>query len=274
MGMGLSSTEISYLLETAVVAARLAGQRAMEEIRFIHAVQKDADELVTEADPICQKIIIDHIKENYPDHGFLAEENAGEKMLKLAPRGEPSLWWIIDPIDGTNNFANGLLCFSVSIAVMEAGKPIVGVVFEPATDSMFTAAVGMESQMNGSRIQVNRQELNRFACFGIDSHLDPAYAQAYQEVMLKTRFRCLGSTALHLAYVAKGSLIGSAVLRSRLWDIAAGALLVERAGGFVSSLEGESLFPVDVGAYQGQFIPLLAGNDYKKGEIKKIFSRR
>lgn len=271
--MGLSSTEISSLLETAVVAARLAGQRALEELRFVHASQKDADELVTQADPICQKIIVDHIKENYPDHGFLGEEGTGGKMFKLAPRGEQEIWWVIDPIDGTNNFANGLLCFSVSIAAMEGGKPIVGVVFEPATDSMFTAAAGMEAQLNGSRIQVNQQELNRFACFGIESQLTADYAQAYQEVMVKTRFRCLGSTALHLAYVAKGAMVGMVSLRSRLWDIAAGALLVERAGGFVSSLEAETLFPFDLPSYQAQYLSIVAGNQKRKDEIQGIFSR-
>jgi len=272
--MGLSSTEISYLLETAVVAARLAGQRALEELRFVHMTQKDADELVTQADPICQKIIVDHIKENYPDHGFLGEEGHGGKMFKLAPRGEQGIWWVIDPIDGTNNFANGLLCFSVSIAALQEGEPIVGVVFEPATDSMFTAAAGMEAQMNGSRIQVNQQELNRFACFGIESYLTAEFAKPYQAIMTKTRFRCLGSTALHLAYVAKGAMVGSVTVRSRLWDIAAGALLVERAGGFVISPEGKSLFPVDPSSYQGDYLPIVAGTLKKKEEILGFFQMK
>jgi myo-inositol-1(or 4)-monophosphatase len=272
--MELSSTEIRSLLETAVVAARLAGQRALEELRFVHASQKDADELVTQADPICQKIIVDHIKETYPDHGFLGEEGTGGKMFKLAPRGEQDLWWVIDPIDGTNNFAQGLLCFSVSIAVMKGGRPIVGVVFEPATDSMFTAAEGMEAQMNGSRIQVSNQDLNRFACFGVDSYLTAEYAGAYQAIMAKTRFRCLGSTALHLAYVAKGAMVGCVAVRARLWDIAAGAMLVESAGGFVLTPDGKSLFPVESGAYQGGYLSVVAGAPTKKSEILEIFQKK
>ncbi|MEA3227258.1 MAG: inositol monophosphatase family protein, partial [Planctomycetota bacterium] len=89
------------MLETAVVAARLAGQRAMEEINYVKASVKNGTELVTEADRRCQEIIIDRIKETYPDHGFIAEEGAEGKIFKQAPRGQDELWWIIDPIDGT-----------------------------------------------------------------------------------------------------------------------------------------------------------------------------
>jgi myo-inositol-1(or 4)-monophosphatase len=272
--MTLSHTEISSMLETAVVAARLAGQRALEELRYIHTTQKNPDELVTQADPICQKIIMDRIKETYPDHGFIGEEGPNGKMLKLAPRGTESVWWVIDPIDGTNNFANGLLCFSVSVAAMSEGKPIVGVIFDPATESMYTAAEDMEAQMNSSRIQVNRQEINRFACFGVDSHLDPAISAGLKVVMTKTRFRCLGSTALHLAYVAKGAMIGAVTTSSRLWDFAAGALLIEQAGGVVSSLDGQSLFPIHPQDYEGQMIGILASNTVKKEEIQKLFGGR
>ena len=128
--MTLSNTELSRMLEAAVVAARLAGQRAMEELRYVARSVKNGSELVTQADPICQKIIIDRIRETYPDHGFLAEEGTDGKPLKLAPRSDEAIWWIIDPIDGTNNYANGLLCFSVSIAAFYEGRPVVAVIFD------------------------------------------------------------------------------------------------------------------------------------------------
>ena len=271
--MTLSHTEISRMLETAIVAARLAGQRAMEELRYTRWTLKSQDELVTQADPICQKIIIDRIKESYPDHGFIGEEGPDGHMLKLAPRGTESVWWVIDPIDGTNNFANGLLCFSVSVAAMADGKPIAGVIFDPATESMFTAAADMDAQLNNSRIQVNDREINRFASFGIDSHLDPTTSAGLKVIMRQTRFRCLGSTALHLAYVAKGSLVGAVTTLARLWDFAAGALLIERAGGVVTSLEGKSLFPLNPADYEGQTIPILASNGKRKEEIHKIFGK-
>ncbi|HPY76356.1 MAG TPA: inositol monophosphatase [Anaerohalosphaeraceae bacterium] len=269
--MRLSRTEISAMLETAVVAARLAGQRALEEILYIRTTRKSPDELVTQADPICQKVIIDQIKEMYPDHGFVAEEGPDGKMFKLAPRGDQPIWWVIDPIDGTNNFANGVLCFSVSVAAMLEGRPVVGVIFDPATESMYTAAEDVEAQINGTRIQVNQQEINRFSCFGVDSYLDPSISSGLKIVMSKTRFRCLGSTALQLAYVAKGAMIGAVTTNSRLWDFAAGTLLIERAGGYVSTVEGQSLYPIYPQEYEGQMLGVLAANAVKKEEIQKLF---
>ncbi len=269
--MSLSQTDISRLLETAIVAARLAGQRAMEELYSVRPSLKSEDELVTQADPICQKIIMDRIKETYPDHGFVAEEGAEGKLFKQVPRGGDPVWWVIDPIDGTNNYANRMLCFSVSVAAMAEGRPIVGVIFEPATDMLYTAAAGMDAQLNYSRIAVNEQKIDSFASFGIDSHADPATSAGVETMMRRTRFRCLGSTALHLAYVARGALIGAVTTRCRLWDFAAGALLIERAGGFITTLDETPLFPLNPDDYDGQSIGLLATNARRKEEILKIF---
>ena len=107
------------MLETAIVAARLAGQRAMEEINYVKTSVKNSTELVTEADRRCQEIIVDRIKEDYPDHGLIAEEGEEGKIFKQVPRGKEALWWVIDPIDGTNNYAHRMLFFTVSIGVTE-----------------------------------------------------------------------------------------------------------------------------------------------------------
>jgi myo-inositol-1(or 4)-monophosphatase len=260
------------MLETAIVAARLAGQRAMEEIRYTHKSFKNGNELVTQADPICQKIIIDRIRESFPDHGFLAEEGPDCSMLCMPPRTTESIWWIIDPIDGTNNYANGLLCFSVSIAAVYQGKPICGAIFDPNTDCMYTAAQDMDALLNGSRITVSQDPIGPFSSFGIDSHPDPSVDAAKLEIMKSTRFRCLGSTAMHMAYVAKGAMIGAVAPTAKLWDIAAGAILVERAGGVIMDLKGKNPFPIDPGTYQGQPIPLLATSKKVNAEILALFS--
>jgi len=139
----LNHAILSRMLETGVVAARLAGQRAMEDLDFIKVSVKNDNELVTQADIRCQHVIVDRIKQTYPDHGFIAEEGENGKMFKQFPRGSQALWWVIDPIDGTSNFSHRMLLFTVSIAVMYKGEPIVGVVFEPATDSMFTAVIAI-----------------------------------------------------------------------------------------------------------------------------------
>lgn len=267
----LSHTELSQMLETAVVAARLAGQRAMEELRYVARTIKNGSELVTQADPICQKIIIDRIRENYPDHGFLGEEGSNGTPLKWAPRGSDAIWWIIDPIDGTNNYASGLLCFSVSIAALYQGRPVIGVIFDPCTDSMFTAVEGGDAQLNTVRITVNDDGISKFSSFGTDSNVHSCLNRGVHTMMERGRIRVLGSTALHLAYVARGGLIGSVTVFSKLWDIAAGALLVERAGGKLSDLSGNPVFPVDVENYDGRECPLLTSNPKNYSELLTIF---
>ena len=251
---------MSSMLETAIVAARLAGQRAMEEISYIKAEVKNDKELVTQADALCQKIIIDRIKENYPDHGFIAEEGDSGKMFKQPPRSSERLWWVIDPIDGTNNFAHGLLLFAVSVAVMYEGEPIVGVIFEPATESIFTAFKDGEAQLNGRTIDAGENDIDAFSSVGLDSHFEKGVPDWTCEIIKQTRFRNLGSTALQLAYVAKGSLIGTIANTPKLWDIAAGALIAEAAGAKVTDWRGKKIFPVDLDGYEGGIFMTVAAN--------------
>ncbi len=258
--MVLEQRHLSRLLETAIVAARLAGQRAMEEIHFIKTSIKNDSELVTQADTRCQKIIIDRIKENYSDHGFIAEEGNEGKIFKQPPRGDEQTWWVIDPIDGTNNFAHRILFFSVSIAVMHEGKPIVGVVFEPATDSMFTAVKGGEAQLNGRRIAASEENIDRFSSIGLESHFENGVPDWVIEIIQRTRFRNLGTTAIQLAYVAKGSFVATIVNTPKLWDIAAGALIAETAGALITDWQGKKVFPVDLDSYDGQKFRLIAAN--------------
>jgi len=258
--MVLEQIHLSRLLETAIVAARLAGQRAMEEIEFVKTSIKNDSELVTQADTRCQKIIIDHIKENYPDHGFIAEEGDEGKIFKQPPRGNEKLWWIIDPIDGTNNFAHRILFFSVSIAVMHEGKSVVGVVFEPATDSMFTAVKGGEAQLNGRRITVSEENIDRFSSVGLESHFENGVPGWVVEMIQRTRFRNLGTTAIQLAYVAKGSFVATIVNTPKLWDIAAGTLIAETAGAIITDWQGKKVFPVDLDIYDGQKSHLIVAN--------------
>ena len=272
--MVLEQGDLSMMLETAIAAARLAGQRAMEELRFIKVSIKNDSELVTQADAQCQQIIINRIKETYPDHGFIAEEGDEGRIFKQPPQGDGLLWWVIDPIDGTNNFAHRMLLFTVSIAVIHKGEPIVGVIFEPATDSMFTAVKGGEAQLNGRRITAGEETMNAFSSVGLDSHFDDGVPGWACEIMQRTRFRNLGTTALELAYVAKGSLIALIVNRPKLWDIAAGALIAEAAGAIVSDWQGGKIFPVDLDSYQGQKFQTIAANKKVHAELLQLIKSK
>jgi myo-inositol-1(or 4)-monophosphatase len=258
--MELEQKDLSSMLETAIVAARLAGQRAMEEINYTRAMVKKPGELVTQADANCQKIIINRIKENYPDHGFIAEEGEPGKIFKQTPRGGEKIWWVIDPIDGTNNFAHGLLLFAVSVAAMHEGETIVGAVFDPATESMFTAVKNGEPQLNGRKIEAGENAMDEFSSVGLDSHFENGVPGWTREIIKRTRFRNLGTTALQLAYVARGSIIGTIANTPKLWDIAAGAFIAEAAGAIVSDWQGGKIFPFDLDGYEGHTFQTVVAN--------------
>ena len=265
--MNLEQKDLSQILETAVVAARLAGQLAMEEIHFGRGgfetrpyQVKNGTELVTEADRRCQQIIIDRIRETFPDHGFIAEEGDGGRLFKHPPRGKPAIWWVIDPIDGTNNFAHGIPVFAVSIGAMFEGRPIAGVIFEPATDSIYTAVEGGEAQLNGRRIMAAEDDISLLTSVGLDSHFGEVLPPGMCEIMKQSRFRNFGSTALQLAYVACGGLVGTVLCTPKLWDVAAGAIIVQAAGAVFSDWRGGKLFPLDLEHYEGQSFRTLAAN--------------
>ena len=258
--MGLEQQDLSRILETAIVAARLAGQRAMEEIDYVKATLKNETELVTEADRRCQQIIVDRIRETFPDHGFIGEEGEPGQIFKRAPRGEPALWWVIDPIDGTNNFAHGIRILAVSIGVFFEGRPIAGVIFDPATDSMYTAVTGGEAQLNGRRLQSSTDDVGPLTSVGLDSHFGNAVPPWVQALMIRCRYRNFGTTALQMAYVASGGLVGTVACTPKLWDIAAGALIAEAAGAVTTNWQGQPLFPLDLDTYEGRAFQVLTAN--------------
>jgi len=258
--MSLEQKDLSQILETAAVAARLAGQHAMEQMNYVHATRKNESELVTRADTECQQIIIRRIQEMFPDHGFIAEEGEKGKLFKRSPRGEPAIWWAIDPIDGTNNFAHGMPIFTVSVAALFEGKPIVGVIFQPATDSMFTAIKGGEAQLDGRHIVAGEDLIGPVTSVGLDSHFDDGLPPWACEIIKTSRFRNFGTTALHMAYVARGGLVAAIVCTPKLWDIAAGVVIAEAAGAVTTDWKGQKLFPVDLDRYEGQAFAIVTAN--------------
>jgi myo-inositol-1(or 4)-monophosphatase len=268
--MALEQKDLSRMLETAEVAARLAGQRAMEEASYIKVSVKGPDQLVTQADTICQQIIIDRIKETYPDDGFIGEEGAKGEMFKQPPRGSKKVWWVIDPIDGTTNFAKGMLLFSVSVAAMYEGEPVVGVIYDPATDSMFTAIKGGEARLNNRRIFACEDGFDRFSSIGTDSYFNNGLPKWLITLMGKTRLRTLGSSCLQLAYLAKGSLVGIVFVNPKIWDVAAGVLIAECAGAIVTDWKGNKMFPVDLDKYNTEEFMTLGANRKVYGEMLTI----
>jgi len=268
--MAMEQQDLSRMLETAIVSARLAGQRATEQMDFASSSVKNDRELVTDIDLYCQRLIVERIKQTYPDHGFIAEEQEDNNIFKQPPRGSEAVWWIIDPIDGTNNFAHRIPLFTVSIAAMYQDEPIVAAIFAPSTESMFTAVKGGDAKLNGRRITANEDKIGQFSSIGLDSHFGSPIPRWVSEIMQRTRFRVIGSAALQLAYVAKGGLIGAISTSCKLWDIAAGALICSAAGAIVTDRQGAKVFPLMLDDYDGGEIPVIAANHKVHTELMTI----
>jgi myo-inositol-1(or 4)-monophosphatase len=206
-------------------------------------------DLVTEVDKGAERMIRNLIGTHFPSHSFLGEEGVEpgpEAAAKaLQEMSESEYLWIVDPIDGTTNYVHGFPFYSVSIALAHQGKVIVGVVYDPSKDELFVAERGKGAYVHGRRMQVAQENaLNKSLLatgFPADQHIAlPANMKGIQALAPKVRnLRVAGSAALHLAYVAAGRLSGFWEYNLSAWDIAAGSLLVEEAGGRLSDISGQ-----------------------------------
>ncbi len=238
------------LVNIAVRAARAAGARLVRDFEKYDAIKADTkgrNDHVSETDHAAERVIIESIRKSYPEHAFLAEESGAQ--------GETSaeVTWIIDPLDGTTNFLHGLPHFAISIAAQIKGRVEHGVIYDPLRDELFTASRGGGAAVNGKRIRVgntNRLEQALLATafpFHNAISLD-RYLGEFQNIYPRCAdIRRNGSAALDLAYVAAGRFDGYWEYGVKIWDIAAGALLVQEAGGLLTDMNGGS----DIGGANG-----------------------
>jgi myo-inositol-1(or 4)-monophosphatase len=231
------------LLNFAIQVARDAGNLLVQRLGAAQISNKGDIDLVTEADIAAEELIIDRIRSHYPLHGILAEES-GEAVQQGTSRSE---WkWIIDPLDGTTNYAHGYPCFCVSIAVEHAGTLEIGVVYDPMRDEMFAAERGQGATLNERRIRVSSvEQLNSaMMCTGFpyDVRTRPDFARDFTNFTLQAQaVRRDGSAALDLAYIACGRFDGFWEDGLNPWDIAGGAILISEAGGRITNYENEPL---------------------------------
>jgi len=228
------------VLELAVALARRAGalQRERFETELEVHTKRTAIDLVTEIDRACEALIVEALALERPDDAVLGEEGSAHGAADAEWR------WIIDPLDGTTNYAHGYPCFCVSIGVEHRGERAVGVVYQPLLDELFHAVRGAGAYLNGRRLHVSREnDLSRALLvtgFSYDVHtsIDDNVRQFTMAVKAARGVRRDGSAALDLCYVAAGRCDGFWEFNLRPWDIAAGILLVEEAGGCVSDIRG------------------------------------
>jgi myo-inositol-1(or 4)-monophosphatase len=232
-------------LNIAVKAARKAGSiinRAARDPGSLTVSKKRHNDFVTDVDKAAESIIIAELKHAYPSHAILAEESGSSD-----PEGSNAEYlWIIDPLDGTTNFIHGFPQYAVSIALMHKGVLSHGVIYDPSKDELFTASRGAGAYLNAKRIRVTRQQKMSESLIGTGfpyrdlAGLDKYLAMMRLVVTQSAGIRRAGSAALDLAYVAAGRLDGFWEMGLAPWDIAAGVLMVQEAGGLVSGFGGEA----------------------------------
>ncbi|MEP6944963.1 MAG: inositol monophosphatase family protein [Acidobacteriota bacterium] len=228
------------MLNFAIETARDAGQILLEKFgRKINIMKKGDIDLVTEADLASEALIIERIKSYYPKHSILAEES-GEAVTI----GDGNSWkWIIDPLDGTTNYAHGYPCFCVTIGLEHEGEIVLGVTFDPTRNELFAAERGRGASLNNKPIRVSDTEKLSDALivtgFPYDLKERDDFSQHFSDMLMRTRgIRRDGSAAIDMAYVACGRFDGFWEEGLHAWDVAAGVLLIEEAGGQVSYYDG------------------------------------
>ncbi|HEY8119396.1 MAG TPA: inositol monophosphatase family protein [Methylophilaceae bacterium] len=236
------------MLTNAVKAARRAGSiitRASQDVGALQIRSKTYNDFVSEVDHAAERAIIETLQDAYPDHGFLGEESGDTNQ-------DAENIWIIDPLDGTTNFLHNFPQYCVSIALMQRGQLTQAVVYDPNRNDLFTASKGRGAFLNDKRIRVTNRSKLQDSVIGTGfpfrdfSHLDTYMAMLKDMIKKTSAVRRPGAAALDLAYVAAGWYDGFWEIGLSKWDIAAGALLVQEAGGIVGDFEGNESW-IDTG---------------------------
>lgn len=218
---------------------------------------------VTAIDIAAERAVISLIRAERPQDAFIAEERTADSD---GPRpGDAEICWAIDPVDGTRNYVRGIPVFACSVAALRRGTPIAGAIYDPLHDALYSADAD-------GPLLVNGQSQPDLAAADADGYRQAARVLAAIPSLPHRRFlptvhrmierfvvRTYGSAAMHLAWIATGRIDAALQDNPKLWDVAAGWLLVQRAGGLVTRTDGQAMFPIDLASYGGEDLPLVAG---------------
>lgn len=226
----------SEYLTVCLEAVYAAGAELQRWVGRFDVREKGRFDLVTQADFASQEVVRRHVLGAFPNHGFIGEEGGADSA-------EHEYRWIVDPLDGTTNYVHGVPHYAVSLALERRGRLLVGAVFNPASGECFTAVEGQGAFLNDQPIRVSRVESldQALAAMGLPAGMTSDSPDL--KVMLKALFQCqsirrTGSASLNLCYLAAGRFDVCWSFATKVWDIAAGVLLIREAGGAVSAVDG------------------------------------
>jgi myo-inositol-1(or 4)-monophosphatase len=269
---------LNIFLKTALKAAKAAGEihkKHYGKVLHIQFKSKNSLNLVTEVDRRCEKTVMAILKKRFPTHNFWGEEG-GQQL------NQSDYTWFVDPLDGTTNYAHAYPFFCCSIALVQNQKPIVGVVYDALRDECFSAEKGRGAFLNGQRLKVSKTKSlsESLVCTGFAYAIRETHYNLdnFKQFVLKTQgVRRDGSAAMNLAYVAAGRFEGFWERGLQAWDMAAGVLLIEEAGGQVTDITGKSYNLMDQniltsnGKVHSQMLRILkSGRDEKAWTAKHL----
>ena len=258
---------LAHDLHYAIELARGAGKVVLDQYGKVERLTKThvaaKEEAVTEADRASQRFIVAGLRRRFPEDGIIGEESETGQSITFDcsdPRGRN---WVIDPIDGTNNFIAGLGIFAVCIGLLERGEPVLGVVYDVTRDLAYAAARSEGAWLGTKRLRVPETPLSDSSMIMATSNVIgpdgkcPAWALRWV-AQTNWKIRMLGSAAIEAAQVAAGVAHGAITVNGKLWDAAAPAAIVLEAGGILTDFKGNPVFPFDLNRYQGAKVPFIA----------------
>ena len=262
--MRLSSPQINLITKACMKASRSL-IRDFGEIENLQVSSKGPGDFVTSADKRTEKIIIEELQKAHPDYGIITEETGVINKSNTKNR------WIIDPIDGTFNFMNGIPQFAISVGYEEENEIKCGVIFNPIMNEMFCAEKGNGAYLNNSRIRVSKKNKIKDALIvtggpKVSSKIKEKIFSEYINVSNNvSNVRKFGSAALDVAYVACGRFDGYWQRELNYWDIAAGIIILKEAGGYVDFFEEDNNAPLKKN--------ILASNSFIHEELRELINK-
>lgn len=251
--------DLSHARRLAEQWSRNAAEISLKRIGNSAPSRKSDSSVVTATDHAIQDFITREIGRMFPDHAICAEESDPGSHSRVAPE-ENRYCWVLDPLDGTRNYVARVPCFSTSIALLDRGVPIMGVIHEHNTGMLFSATLGGGAFVNGTPARVSELDEHSEHLLGVPSTKDDMAIRVSAHWHATPSFVCrnLGSTAFEMGLIACGAMSGMLGRRVKIWDIAAGAILIMEAGGVVSDPSGKPLIPFPIDADPLRNIPMLA----------------
>ena len=267
--------ELTFVTEIARAAGAIALEQYGKVLRLTKTNRATTDEAVTEADRACQRLIVSRLRERFPTDGLVGEESdtGADITVELPnPRGRV---WVIDPIDGTNNFIAGADNFAVCIGLLEAGVPVLGVVYDVMRDRVYAGAEGVGATVGGRPALAKVDAMSDASILMLTSNnLDrTGRAPGWMGTFLGQttwKVRMLGSAALEAVMVASGAAHAAITVNGKLCDCVAPAAIVLAAGGVVTDLAGKPIFPYDLAGYGGAKVPYLSATAAAQPQVLQV----